>query len=365
MAQADLKSIEDKVAEIFEKEHAIFTKSGTVAIWLALGALGIKGKKIIVPANVCFVVVAAIILSGNEPYFVDIDESFTLGAETVKGIDEKNIAAIIFPYMYGNTGDIVKVMDVAAKKGWIVIEDVAQALGARIGDKYAGSFCDISITSFGTGKIIDIDMGGILLTNSKQLHEKAKELYHELPLSDEECQTKSKRYGELYWQLIGRMEKGADIEGAGIKLVGDFRAAMLSRLVPDEMAVLKLEKALCFLNDETELRRRNAGYFQEVLSGSPVTALKHNDGATYWRQNILVKKNRDDLLEYLKNKGVKASKYFPSIDRLVFKRDDNKYERSDIMGSMIINLWTGKETKEKDVIMIGNLINEFCNKSNY
>jgi len=353
-------NVEEKIALLFDKKHALFTKSGTVAIWLALEALGLKGKKIIVPANVCFVVVSAIMMSGNEPYFVDIGKDFTINADDLNKISDGKVAAVIFPHMYGNTGDILGVAAIAKKKNWIVIEDVAPALGAKIGNKYAGSFSDISITSFGIGKVIDLNIGGMLCVNSKSLYDDAKNIYDSLPLYDEKMRALIyETYPPLYWRAIEGLEQNRDNSEFGNMVAKQFKDALISRSLPGDAFLMELEKAFDNLKTETEIRTERAKYFQSTIKNINIEVVPHNEGATYWRQNILVKNKRDMLLDYLKNNGIKAQKHFPSIDRLVFKRKDEEYKKSDLIASRIINLWPGRETSFEDIKKINELINSF------
>ena len=142
------KNIEKRISTQFQKEFTIFTKDCTTAIWLALKTLEIKNKLIIVPTNVCFVVPCAIVVSGNIPMFVDIDESLTIDSKLLLNIFDKDVKAVVLPHMYGQLANIQSILNISKSKGWIVIEDVAQALGSR--NKYgeAGSFADISVTSW-------------------------------------------------------------------------------------------------------------------------------------------------------------------------------------------------------------------------
>lgn len=317
MRKSTFINIEKTVCNIFEKEYGLFARNGRTAIWLLLEALGFKQKRIIVPANICVAAICAIISSNNEPFFVDIDDNFSIGPDQLKDIDPDDAAGIIFPYMYGNTGAIEEVMAISRDKGWIVIEDAAQSLGAMIGKRYAGSFADFSMTSFGMGKIIDVNAGGVLCVNSRVVYQRAVEICRKL-----------------------------------------------NQLDLDSNFTDQLEARLKDLQRECEIRHRNAIRFQSVLDHENVQALRHNEGATYWRQNILVKKDRDGLLRHLKENGIKASKYFPSIDRLFYDRGEKVFEGSDSMASTIINLWPGKETSFEDIARIDELIKRFYNHSN-
>ena len=351
--------IEDKIGSLFEKEQVLFTRNGTTAIWLILEVLGFKGKRVILPANVCFVVVCAVILSGNEPYFVDIDKDFSIDPQKIKDIDPGEAAAVILPHMYGNIGSIEQVLEIAREKKWLVIEDAAQALGAKKSGKYAGSFSDFSIASFGMGKIIDVNAGGVLCTTSRQVYEKARQLYASLPVLDESRLNAYLRFNQIYCALIDCLERGDDVSRFGKPLALSYRDANLNKLSSDLEWVEELEKKLTDLDDELGIRNTNARAFQSIFDHSNVTTVKHGAGATYWRQNVLVKIKRDQLLAFLKRNGVKASKYFPSIDRLFQQGRGRRFEKSDQMASQAINLWPGKETSRNDIFKINDLIKEF------
>ncbi len=355
--------IEQTINGLFEKEFGLFTRNGTTALWLALEALACKNRKIVVPANICFVVVSAIILSGNRPFFVDIDKNFSIDPDQLKQIKADEIAGVIFPHLYGNTGSIESVMEIANKQGWFVIEDVAQSFGARTGKKYAGSFADISMTSFGMGKIIDVEIGGVLSCRSKKLYEKVCEIYQFLPSLDEEKLLAYERFNKIYCLLIECLERGDELNQVGVPHIHSYKDAIVNRLGENIDFLDALEIQLNHLETRLKIRGNNAKAFQKLLNHANIQTLSHNPGSTYWRQTMLVEKDRDGLLNYLKKNGVKASKYFPSIDRLFYPRNGKIYQNSDRMAAQIINLWPGEETSLNDISKINTVIQKFYEPS--
>ncbi len=354
-----ITSIKKKICNMFEKEYNLLTGNGTTAIWLALKALGIKNKRVVVPINTCFVVICAILWSDNLPYFVDIDENHLISPDELKTIESPDIAAVIFPYMYGNTGKIKEVISYSSKKGWVVIEDVAQSLGARIGRRFAGSFANITISSFGMGKIIDLNAGGFISVNSRDIYKKSLDINAKLAVRNEKKWNEYLRFNHLYCQFIECHEQGDQVFRFGDALIKTYQWANLVRMEPTSQYLSDLNNGLSRLDEALQIRKSNAVAFQRVLPRQFVAPLKHNDGATYWRQNIIVKNNRDGLLRFLKKRKIKASKYFPSIDRLFFPREGRKYTVSDSMAKQVINLWPGKETKGNDIFMIADEIKRF------
>ncbi len=354
--------IEKQIGKMFKKEYSIFMRNGTTALWVLLKALDIKRGKIIVPVNICYVVPLAIFLSGNEPYFVDIDDSYTIDPQELEGIDSDQIKAVIMPYMYGNTGHIEEIKKICKDKNWILIEDVAQSLGAKIGTHYVGSFSEYSMTSFGMGKIIDVNFGGVLCFNSKPLYKETIKIYESLPPLSKKMLSFSMHFSQFYFLMVDFIEKGDDLSRFGIPLADTYKDCFLSNIGNDTSFFPILDNKLNFLQDELVIRNANAELFQKIIKHENVVPLKHNEGATYWRQNILAKKDREGLLKYLKENKIKASKYFPSIDRFFYVRKDGMFKRSDQMFRQLINLWPGKETTEGDIIKINGLIHDYYGK---
>ena len=97
----------------------------------------------------------------------------------------------------------------------------------------------------------------------------------------------------------------------------------------------------------------------QPLINENVQVLIHKEGSTYWRQNILVSKKRDNLLKFLQSNNIKASKYFPSINKLFYPNENGRFINSKTMAEQIINLWPGEKTSLKDIHKTNDLIQIF------
>ncbi|MFC1570996.1 aminotransferase class V-fold PLP-dependent enzyme, partial [Candidatus Margulisiibacteriota bacterium] len=277
MTKSKYFEIENSISNMFEKEHGIFMRNATTAIWALLKALGFKQKKIIIPVNICYVVPLAILLSGNEPCFVDIDDNFTIDPAELKKINSKQAKAVIFPHMYGNTGNINDILKICKKKSWVVIEDVAQSLGAKIGNHYVGSFGDFSVTSFGWGKIIDVNMGGVLCLNSKQLYKETVRIYDSLPVLSEKISSARQHFSQLYFLMVDCIENGEDLHRLGVPLAYTYNDCFLNKIGSDsDLPFLPiLEKRFKLLQKELDIRNQNAQYFQTLIKHENVSLLSH------------------------------------------------------------------------------------------
>ena len=130
---AEIAELEKKVAELSHAKHAIGCASGTDAILLPLKALNLKpGDEVIAPAFTFFATAGAIHNAGGTPVFVDIEaDTFNIDPDAVAAAITPRTRAIVVVDLYGQMVNMEKILGVAKKHGIAVVEDGAQAIGAR------------------------------------------------------------------------------------------------------------------------------------------------------------------------------------------------------------------------------------------
>lgn len=171
---------------LFEKEFSEFTgcrfgvalANGTVALELALHALGIgPGDEVIVPSRTFIASASCVVMRGAVPVVADVDPvSQNITAETIKPAISKKTKAIIAVHLAGWPCDMASILKLARKHHIKVIEDCAHAHGATYKGRSVGSFGDIGAFSFCQEKIMTTGgEGGMLVTNARHLWEKAWE----------------------------------------------------------------------------------------------------------------------------------------------------------------------------------------------
>lgn len=159
---------EKEFAEFHGVKHAVALANGTVALELALRALGIgPGDEVIVTPRTFIASASCIVLVGAVPVFADVDrDSQNITAESIRNVLTPRTKAIIVVHLAGWPCDMDSIIELAAQHHLKVIEDCAQAHGARYKDQYAGSFGHVAAFSFCQDKIITSGgEGGMLLTN--------------------------------------------------------------------------------------------------------------------------------------------------------------------------------------------------------
>jgi dTDP-4-amino-4,6-dideoxygalactose transaminase len=159
--------------------HCIALNSGTSALHLALLATGVKPGDEVITVPFTFVAsVAAVIYAGAKPVLVDIDpQTFTMDPSTLEAAVTPRTKAIMPVHLYGHPADMDPIMDVARRHGLAVIEDAAQAHGARYKGKPVGSIGDVGCFSFYPGKNLGAyGEGGAVTTGNAAFAEKIRML---------------------------------------------------------------------------------------------------------------------------------------------------------------------------------------------
>jgi dTDP-4-amino-4,6-dideoxygalactose transaminase len=175
-----------RVAE-FEKNFSSFcgsaygigVNSGTDALFLALKALGIgAGDEVVTVSNTAVPTVAAIRATGAVPVFVDVEEdTFLMDMEKLESVLSAGTKCILPVHLFGQMADMDPLLAIASPRGLPVVEDCAQATGAVYRGKKAGSFGDLAGFSFYPTKVLGgFGDGGMVLTQSKEYHDKLKRL---------------------------------------------------------------------------------------------------------------------------------------------------------------------------------------------
>lgn len=168
------KEFEDEYAKKFETKYAIAVNSGTSALFLTMKAMGIgKGDEVIVPAYAFMAVANAVSHTGARPIFADIDIStFNIDPFDVRERITKRTKAIIAVHTYGHPCE----MDTLMSFGIPVIEDAAEAHGAKYKNKMVGSIGIAGCFSFFANKTITTGEGGMVTTNDEKLAEEIRKL---------------------------------------------------------------------------------------------------------------------------------------------------------------------------------------------
>lgn len=284
------KYINGPVVSQFEEDFAnyndvlstISCASGTDALYLALQSLKIGPGDEVITSSLTFIATGEVITrSGATPVFVDIDaETFNCNIDLVEAAITERTKAIIPVHLYGHAVDMHRVMDIAKRYGLYVVEDCAQATGAKWQGQRVGSFGDLGCFSFfPTKNLGGCGDGGAVTTNNADLAKFIRML---------------KEHGSV--QRYCHEETGLN-----------------SRLDAIQAAILRVK--LTYLDQWNENRRSIAQSYHRLLENIPGIVLPKDisgDGHVWNQYTIRVLGgSRDQLKEELEKKNISSMIYYP------------------------------------------------------
>jgi dTDP-4-amino-4,6-dideoxygalactose transaminase len=272
------EQFEQALADFCGVRHAVATSSGTTALQLALLAHGIGPGDEVITTPFTFIASSnSVLYCGAKPVFVDIEpDTFNIEPNRIEAAITPRTRAILPVHLYGNPADMAAILDIADRRGLIVVEDAAQAHGASINGRAVGSFAT-GCFSFYPTKNMTTGEGGAVTTNDDVIADRIRLLRaHGAPT----------RYRH-------------DVLGYNFRMT-DIHAAI---------GLAQLPK----LDGWTERRRSNAARLSGLLRDQ-VTTPVHRRWASpvYHQYTIRVAAGREDLPDRLAAQGVASGVYYPT-----------------------------------------------------
>ncbi|MBR8826543.1 MAG: DegT/DnrJ/EryC1/StrS family aminotransferase [Gomphosphaeria aponina SAG 52.96 = DSM 107014] len=173
-----VKQFETQMANRVRRKYGISVCNGSVALEVAITALGIgQGDEVILPTFTIISCAAAIVRAGATPVVIDCDRlTWNINVNQIQAKITAKTKAIMVVHIYGLPVDLNPILEIADKYGLKIIEDAAEMHGQTYYNKPCGSFGDISTFSFYPNKHITTGEGGMVLTNDEKLAEKCRSL---------------------------------------------------------------------------------------------------------------------------------------------------------------------------------------------
>lgn len=280
---ARVTQLEQALAKYVGSAHAVGVASGSDALLLSLMAAGVeRGDEVITVPFTFFATTGAVSRLGAKPVFVDIrPDTFTIDPTQIESLLTPRTKAIIPVHLFGQCAEMEAIVDIAGRKGLRVIEDAAQAIGASRNGKHAGVMGDTGCFSFFPSKNLGgFGDGGVVVTNDEGLRDTLAMLR---------------------------------VHGSRVKYVHE-QVGINSRLDALQAAVLQVK--LNHLDRWNEGRRRNAAQYERLFKDAElldrVVLPKTDPGNEHvFNQFTIRATKRDDLQEYLKEKGIGTEVYYP------------------------------------------------------
>jgi len=278
----EVRNFESEFANFCNVDHGIATANGTTALHAAFEALDIGDEDQVVTTPFSFVASAnAIRLSGAEPVFADIDEeTYNLDPDAVEDIvHNRDIDAILAVHLYGHPADMRRFEEIASDNDLVLIEDAAQAHGAKFDGRPVGSFGDAACFSFYPTKNMTTGEGGMITTDRDDVAELA----------------------------ASYVNHGRDVSNSydHVRLGHNFRMTSIAAAI----GRAQLEK----LPDYVEKRRKNASRLTEGLAETDVALPTERRNSRHAYHQYTVRSTaRDRLINHLEDRGIGAGVYYPT-----------------------------------------------------
>ena len=200
---------ENSVSELLGVKHAVAVTSGTIAIFLALKALGIgAGDEVIVPDLTFIATANAVDMCGAKPVLVDIDpERLTISPQAIRNALTKKTKAVIPVHVSGRAADLDIIGKICSDTGIAIVEDAAEAFLSKSNGRFLGTIGDMGCFSFSPAKTITTGQGGMIVTNDDELYRRLR------PLKDQGRPVRGTGGDDIH-ASIGYNFKFTDLQGA-------------------------------------------------------------------------------------------------------------------------------------------------------
>lgn len=331
---SELEQFEQQFANYCGTKYAIGVANGldalilTLRAWKELGKLK-EGDEVIVPSNTYIASILAISANNLTPVLVEpCVDSFNIDPKKVEAAITSRTKAILPVHLYGQLADMPAIMDIAQCHELLVLEDSAQAHGASLDGKRAGSWGDASGFSFYPGKNLGaLGDAGAITTSDKELAHILRAL---------------RNYGshEKYKNLF---------QGVNSRL--------------DEIQAAMLNVKLSHLDAEIANRRKVANAYLDGINNKAITLpIKEHDSAHVWHVFVIRCERRDELQKYLTDNGVQTLIHYPipPHQQPAYKEwKELSYPISESIHAEVLSLPIGPTMTMADVNTVIHICNEF------
>lgn len=326
-----IKKFEENFSNFVGVKNSIAVSNGTVALHVALLALGIReGDEVIVPTFTYVASVNAIQYTRAKPVFVDSDkDTWQIDTKKIEGKISPKTKAIMAVHIYGHPCEMDEIVRIAKKYDLFIIEDCAEAIGTYYKGKHSGSFSDIATFSFFGNKAITTGEGGMVVTNNDALAD---------------LSIRIKGQG-----LAKNQEYFHDIVGYNYRMTNICAA----------IGCAQLER----IEDILVNKRNLAENYIKSLEGLPVEYHKElgNVKHSYWMFTILVESEnlRSNLRKFLFENGIETRPTFHPVHTMPMYDTGQKFKVAEDLGRRGINLPSYPDLTTHDIQFITGKIREF------
>lgn len=323
-----VEKFEKDFAEFVEVDSFVGVASGLDAITLSLDALNLPlNSEVIVPSNTYIATILAIVKAGLKPILVEPDIStYNIDPYKIEEKISKNTKVILVVHLYGKPCDMDYIMDLANKYSLSVVEDCAQAHGAKYKNKKVGSFGTGAFSFYPTKNLGALGDAGGIATNDKKIFQKLQSLRN---------YGSSKKYINDYIGMNSRLD--------------ELQAGFLS---------IKLKK----IDKIIEHKRKLASIYLKSLKDDFIKPVVEDDYFDVYHIFQIRHEKRDNIKDYLFKNGIKTEVHYPIPPHKQKAMKDilqGEYKISEKIHKEVLSLPISYCHSEDDIKKVCKVLNEF------
>lgn len=326
-----VEEFENSYAKFIGADYCVGVSNGTTALHLAMLALGIgHGDEVIIPANTFIATAWGVSHAGATPVFVDCDETWNMDPTKIEAAITPKTKAVIGVHLYGQPFDVDGIKSICNKHQLFLVEDAAQAQGARYRNKTVGVFGDIACYSFYPGKNLGAcgEAGGLTTNNEKYF----------LHLRSLRNHGSTVRY---YHDEIGFNYRMGGLEGASLSV------------------------KLKYLEGWNNRRREIAARYQaEIVNPKIRMQVKPEWADGIYHLFVITAENKEELVKHLSENNILAAYHYPVPCHLQKAYQHLKYTigsfpNAEYLASHCVSLPMYPELTDNEVSQVISTINSF------
>ena len=340
----ELQKFEKRFIKENNLKFGVAVSSGTDALYIALLGLGIKqNDEIITVSNTAIPTVSAIRNCGAKARFVDIGSDYLINTDNIEKYITKNTKAIIPVHLYGQACDMEKICKIAKKYKLKIIEDCAQAQGAKFKNKYVGTFGDVGCFSFYPTKILGAyGDGGFISTNSINLYNKVKRIrFYGI-----EQNNKKNKFNNKYY---------ANEHGTNSR-ISEIQSSILNLKLPQVNSWIKQRRNLAKI------------YSQELKDTSLELPVENMNCKHVFHLYVVYHPKRDKIIKKLNDNNIQVNINYPfPIHKMKAYKNNVLNKSNDLpitekMANGIFSLPLYPKLKKTDVFKVSRVIKKILSK---
>jgi dTDP-4-amino-4,6-dideoxygalactose transaminase len=325
---SNVSKFEDEFADYCGTNHCVGVASGLDALILAIDAFDFpKGSEVIVPSNTYIATILAIVRNGLVPVLVEPNiKTYNIDAEKIEEKITRNTKAILIVHLYGKSCEMDKIIVIAKKYGLKIIEDCAQAHGAKFKNQKVGSFGVGCFSFYPTKNLGALGDAGVITNNDVAYANKIKSLRN---------YGSSKKY---YNDVLGYNSR-----------LDEIQAGFLS---------IKLK----ILDDITSHKRALAKIYLDNLDNRFIKPVTHEDYFDVYHIFNIRHKRRDELKAYLFEQGVNTEIHYPIAphkQKSMRKIIKGTYSISELIHKTTLSLPISYFHTKKDIMIVCEIMNQW------